>query len=404
MTRFILTNKDARRTLLHLQGLSHKRRSKLTDAELASRIHDLGYVQLDTINTVERAHHQILFSRNETYKHDQLKRLHESDQALFEGFTHDACVIPMEFYPYWRTRFRKAQEMLLNRPGWSRRLGDDPKATIRQVMKRIEREGPTMSRDFEKPTKGNQSWWGWSPTKTALEYQWYSGKIAVVRREGFQKVYDLTERVIPETVRTEKPSKNQIIDWKCRNALMRLGFGTCGEIARFWEMLPPAAVKAWADPLIGKDLVEIDVEGADGSLKAAIAFNNIEDVVQKADDTPTSLRFLSPFDPAIRDRKRTERLFDLDYRIEIFVPEKKRQFGYYVLPILEGERFTGRADLKVHRKEGKLEMKGLWLEPGVKFSKGRQEGLRRELSRLAKFTGASEIEADQAIDDVQWTT
>jgi len=388
-----ISNKDARLLLLNLQGLAQRPDTPLPKESLRTLIHDLGYVQLDSVNAVERAHHMILFSRAEKYDRAHLHTLHAEDRALFEHWTHDTCLIPVEFYPYWKPRFARAENALA-KPAWRARFGADPEKTIRAVKKRLEKEGPLMARDFE--DKGEGGWWGWGPSKTALEYLWRRGDVAIARREGFQKVYDLAERVIPDEHRTRKPTAAEMTDFKCREALRRLGSATPGEIAAFWKTLSPEAAKKWLASN-ADDLIEVEIENADKSLRLTFALKEIEDRLAHLGNAPPRLRFLSPFDPVLRDRQRAERLFGFDYRIEIFVPEKKRQYGYYVLPILEGTRFTGRADMKVHRKEGILEVKGLWLEPRVKWTAKREADFRKALARLAKFTGAEEIKADAAI-------
>ena len=387
-----ITNRQARHLLRDLQGLTRKPAAPLPKEELRALIGKLGYLQLDSVNAVERAHHMMLFSRAEKYKREDLHGLHESDRALFEHWTHDACLIPIEFYPYWQERFKAARQKLKD-GAWKTRLGPHGPKIIKNVKQRIEKEGPLMARDFE--DKGAGGWWGWGPSKTALEFLWRTGDLAISRREGFQKVYDLAERVIPEGHRTHTPSAAAIRDWKCREALKRLGTATPGEIAAFWDSLPPAEVKKWLAEN-ARALCEVEITGADGTKRATLAFKDIEERLE-APAPPTRLRFLSPFDPVLRDRKRAERIFGFDYRIEIFVPEKKRQYGYYVLPILEGARFTGRADMKVHRKEGVLEVKGLWLEPGVKWTSAREEAFRKALARLAKFSNAETIKTDAAI-------
>lgn len=389
-----MSNKQARHILLSRQGLADAPTGPFGPAKLKQMIHQLGYVQLDSINTVERAHHMILHSRADKYRHAHLHTLHEEEASLFEHWTHDACLIPTDFYPYWHQRFERATRHL-NSPRWQERIGPDAKKVIKNVKDRIKREGPLMARDFE--DKGQGAWWGWGPSKTALEFLWRAGDLAIARRDGFQKVYDLTERVIAETHRTEKPSEAATIDWKCREALKRLGVATSSEIAAFWASISPKEANAWVTAEIGKSLAPVTFETHNGETKNAVAFKELEDELTKIKAPHKRLRLLSPFDPVLRDRKRAERLFGFDYRIEVFVPEKKRQYGYYVLPILEGDKFTGRTDLKVHRKEGRLEMKGLWLEPGVKLSNTRETAIRGALSRLAKFTGASEIDADAAL-------
>lgn len=392
-----ISNRDARRLFLDLQGLTQPRAKSDADG-LYDLIYRLGFVQIDSVNAVERAHHMILYSRAENYRRQDLACLLEQRGALFEHWTHDASIIPTEFYPHWRHRFKQAQARL-DHPHWRERLGPDSAKLVRAVRKRIEREGPLMARDFEDKGQSQGQWWGWGPSKTALEYLWRTGELAVARREGFQKVYDLTERVIPGAVRLEKPSARETLDWKCRTALERLGLATPREIAEFWASVSPKDAAAWAAAhLKDKDLITVRLAGA-GETKPLnlLAFADIEDRIKAAKAPPKKLRFLSPFDPVIRDRARARRLFGFDYRIEIFVPERKRHYGYYVLPILEGDRFTGRADVKVHRKEGRLEVKGLWLETDVTLTAAREEAMRKALGRLARFTGAETVEIASAL-------
>lgn len=389
-----LTNKEARRLFIDAHGLSEPRRGACGEEELFSIIQDIGFVQLDTINTVARAHDMILFARRQNFNRDCLATLHESGK-LFEHYTHDASLIPMEFYPYWRQRFQHTKDNMLKRPANQKRLGEKPKATLARVRKQVRDHGPTMTRDFADGPKGEGTWWGWSPTKTALEYLYRSGELAVVRREGFHKVYDLAERVIPEDVFARRPSKAEMVDFKCREALNRIGFGTPTEIGHFWETLRHQDVNKWAKPLLDKELQEVIIEGArDEPEKKAYAFVDLEDRLAAAKEPSKTLRFLSPFDPLIRDRKRLKQLFGFDYTIEIFVPEAKRLYGYYVLPILEGDRIVGRADLKAERKKGVLDMKGLWLTKNVKLTGAREKALHNDLARLAQFCGVEDIDAD----------
>jgi len=389
-----ISNAKARSHLLDKQGLATAPTGPFNADRLQNLIRQLGYVQLDSINTVERAHHMILHSRADGYRHKHLKELHEKRGTLFEHWTHDACLIPTEFYPYWRHRFSTVKERLTH-PNWDKRLGPDGPKIIKAVKARIRKEGSLMSRDFE--DKGEGSWWGWGPSKTALEYLWRAGELAVVRREGFQKVYDLTERSIDPTHRAKKPSLTQTIDWKCREALARLGPATHGEIAAYWASVSNKQAADWVKKQMGKDLIPVEVESVDGTWRKSVALASLEGELSSLPAAPKRLRLLSPFDPIVRDRKRAERLFGFDYRVEIFVPEEKRKYGYYVLPILEGTKFTGRTDIKVHRKEGRVEVKGLWLEKGVKLSAARETGFRKALSRLTKFTGAETVAADAAL-------
>ncbi|WP_246479574.1 winged helix-turn-helix domain-containing protein [Kaustia mangrovi] len=395
MAEITLTNRQARHLFLDGHGLSDRSLGRATADRVLETVRALGFVQLDSINTVERAHHMILYSRLTGYRRSHLDRLHGKDAALFEHWTHDASLIPVEYFPHWRHRFDEARERL-EKPVWRARLGDDAHAVIRAVHDRVAREGPLMARDFDDAHKGEGAWWGWGPSKTALEYLWRAGALAIARRERFEKVYDLTERVIPDEHRSREPSRAETVDWACREALARLGFATHGELAAFWDLVSPEEARAWAEAENGRDIVEIAVEGADGRLRKAWAFNEIEGRLDDLAPPSKTLRLVSPFDPAIRDRRRAERLFGFDYRIEVFVPANKRTYGYYVLPILEGDRFVGRIDLKAHRGDGVLEARGLWLEPRMRLTPSRETGLRRALDRLARFAELEEVRADEA--------
>lgn len=390
-TKLEIKNADARRLFLDRHALSTRPSHALGDEETLALVRRLGFVQLDSVNTVERAHHMILFSRAGGYARENLQALHRDARALFEHWTHDASLIPIEFYPHWHHRFRAAKERLAH-PRWRERFGADPEKTIRKVRARIRKDGAAQARDFE--DKGEGGWWGWGPSKTALEFLWRTGELAIARRDGFEKVYDLAERVIPEELRKARPTRSQTVDWAARAALARLGFATPTEIAAFFDLIEIAEAKDWAKRAARrKEIVEVAIECADGSHRHVFAPASIEAEIAALPPADGRTRLLSPFDPAIRDRKRAIRLFGFDYTIEIFVPEKKRRYGYYVLSILEGDRFIARADLKTHRDSDRLEVKGFWLELGVKFDKARKAAVEEALAELARFAGVTRVDA-----------
>ncbi len=388
----VVSNADARRAFLAGQGLARPVGGRLTRAGLYDLIEDLGFVQVDSINTVERAHHLILFSRNHTYRHKQLGHLLEREAALFENWTHDASIIPTRFYPYWMCRFAKERETL--RARWRKWRKGDYEAMLGQVLDHVRAAGPVMARHLggEDGKKGAEGWWDWHPSKTALEYLWRTGELAVARREGFQKVYDLTERVIPAEHREQAPDRQALIDWACQGALERLVFATSGELAAFWDAVTPAEAAEWCRAHLGDELVEVVVESANGSKpRKAFAWPDYRERLSETPAPPGGIRVLSPFDPLIRDRNRTERLFDFRYRIEVFVPEAKRQYGYYVFPLLEGDRLIGRIDMRTKKDDGELSVNALWLEPRLKFTKAREAKLASQLDRLARFVGAETV-------------
>ena len=387
---YTVDSRLARRILLDRQGLCTPPGGKQSKPELLSLIEQLGFVQVDSINTVERAHHMTLFARNQTYRRAHLADLLENDRALFENWTHDAAIIPTRFYPMWLRHFERHCEVL--RARWQKWRRDGFEAAMGDVLAHVSQGGPAMSRALASDEKkGGDGWWDWHPSKTALEYLWRTGQLAVTRREGFQKVYDLSERVIPDEHRRSSVDDDQLIDWCCRNALQRLGVATSGELAAFWGIISAAEAKRWCERHAAT-LHVVTVEPCDGSRpREALADPSVLDL--SADDLtpPQRLRVISPFDPVVRDRKRLMRLFGFDYRIEVFVPAPKRQYGYYVFPLLEGDRFVGRIDMKCDRGSAVLDVANVWWEPKVRPSKGRIKRLEAELDRVGRFAGCSEV-------------
>lgn len=381
-------NPAARRIFLDRHALAEPPTGAARGADLLGLIRRLGFVQVDSINTVERAHHMILWSRRQSYRPKALRLLHDRDRAVFEHWTHDASVIPMEFLPYWHLRFARDAERLRSRyRGWQ---GPEFEAVLEDVVRHIADQGPVGSGDIgERDKPRRDGWWDWHPSKTALEYLWRSGRLAITRRDGFAKMYDLAERVYPDV---EPPSVERTVDWACNAALDRLGFATSGEIAAFWDLVRPQEARAWAAAALERGEVEaVDVESADGTVRRHIARPGLAGAVADIPPPPNRLRILSPFDPMLRDRARAQRLFGFHYRIEVFVPEARRTYGYYVFPVMEGDRLIGRLDARARRAEGVLQVTAFWPEPGVTTPKRRLERLEAELLRLARLARCDRV-------------
>ena len=379
-----IPNRVARKLWLETQGLAAAPTGPL---DLLATIKRLGFVQLDTIRVIARAHHHILWSRNQNYREPMLGKLLAKDRTVFEHFTHDASILPTEFYPMWRRQFRRMEEKVR---GWEWHRAMPDEAGRNEIKARIEAEGPLCTKAFDTKIKGKREMWRRPPHKLALDYMWYAGELSTSHRVSFAKFYDLTERVIPAHILAAERSDEEQLDWLCSGALDRLGFGTEGDIQRFWDAVSLPEVKAWV-AVNSRDLVPIEIETASGDWLSVLAAPNIEQRLE-AVCTPTSrLRILNPFDPVVRDRARLARLFGFEYRIEIFVPAAKRRWGYYVYPILEGDRFVGRIEVKADRKTGTLIAEKVWPEPGVKWTRARAGKLEAELARLARFVGVAEI-------------
>ena len=372
-------------------------------AALLELIERIGFVQVDSIRTVERAHHMILFARHSRYRPEQLAALLEGDRSLFENWTHDASIIPSRFYPHWHHRFTRECERL--RKQWQK---NRPRgmADIDHILATVRANGPLRARDMasrhaprKAPAKedANLMGWGdWHPSKVALEFLWRTGELAVARREGFQKVYDLTERVLPAQHRAR--SDDNVVDWAMNAALDRLGVASSGELAAFFALVTLSEAKQWSEASReGKardsrdeQLIEVDVESVLGSRpRRSWAREGVFERLGQLPPPPKRLRILSPFDPVLRDRIRMQHLFGFDYRIEIFVPAAKRQFGYYVFPLLEGDRLIGRIDMQRDRDRDALVVKSLWWEDARPASPSRVRRLEAELERYRRFTGVA---------------
>ena len=402
----------ARRALLEAQGLRDDPERRASPAALQRLIERMGFVQIDTINVVERAHHLTLFSRMHGYQPRMLAHLLERRRSLWEHWTHDASAIPTKWHPHWKHRFERYRSRIQRHAWWKARLGDDPERTIVMVRERIERDGPLQSRDFEHDRANHprpeDGWWGWKPAKAALEHLWRSGELVITRRINFQKVYDLAQRAMPDLHAAPISEPEDHVAWACRSALERLVIATPGEIAAFWHAIDPPTARRWCvEAIRSGELTELmveDVRGGKPRKSVALAANEsaLRRLARMAGRDAASggeealndrapMRVLSPFDPVLRDRKRCLRLFGFDYRFEAFTPGPQRRYGYYVMPLLQDDRLVGRIDPKFHRDRGELVVNRVWWEQGVKPTKARRVAVDAALQRLAMFVGAERV-------------
>ena len=384
MSPIRVDNLTARRLWLSAQGLSQTPTGSL---DLLTLIKELGFVQLDSIQVVSRAHHHILWSRNQNYREPMLDKLMSKHRGIFEHFTHDASVLPMDFLPMWERQFRRKRAEL-DRSGWMKSLPDEKGRS--EIKDRIRAEGALSTHAFDTKIEGKKEMWSRPPHKLALDYMWYTGELATCHRVNFTKFYDLSERIFPTDWHANCMDDSKQIDWLCGAALDRMGFGSPGDIQRYWDAVSRSEVGEWVKAN-DTTLVPIEIEGADGTWVPTLAPNDIEERLQGLTPPTTRLRILNPFDPVIRDRTRLSRLFGFDYRVEMFVPAAKRVWGYYVFPLLEGHRFVGRAEIKADRKASTLTVLNLWSEAGVRWSAKRHEKFDAELERLRRLVGVEQI-------------
>ena len=379
----VVPQQAARHLLIAGCGLDHapKRASR---ASVLRIIRQLGFVQVDSISSVERAHHLILHARLDGYVPEMLGHHAEVSRTVFEHWTHDASIIRSDWMPWWTHRFAGSKERML-RDEWMReRLGRDWRSTIADVKNAITERGPLATRDFPRPPRAHAGWWDWSPHKSALEFLWRAGELAIDSRDGFEKVYDLAERVYGKLPQTS--TRADMVAWACDQALVRLGAATAREVAQFMNAVTVAEATAWCNEQVaGGKVVRALLERETGCTIPGFARRNWESAAARVsiDMTP---RLLTPFDPLTRDRTRLNALFNFDYRFEAFVPKAKRVHGYYTMPVLVGDTFIARIDLASDRAAGVLRINQVWLEPGVPTRRGGAQ-VKSACDRLAKQLG-----------------
>jgi uncharacterized protein YcaQ len=378
-----IDNRQARWLWLQSQGLSETPTGPL---DLPEMIRHLGYVQLDTIQNVTRAHHHILWSRNQNYREPMLDKLLGEDRAVFEHFTHDASILPIEFYPMWQRQFRRLGEKVAGYSSFKKAVAE---IGGEEIKARIAAEGPLSTQAFDTKVVGKKQMWDRPPHKRVMDQLWYAGELATSHRLNFTKYYDLSERVIPSHHRETTHEDADQIDWLCRNALDRLAFGSLGEIQRFWGAVDAKETRAWLQS--AGDMVAVELETHEGKWLKTLAPPDIEARLSNASEPSARLRIINPFDPAVRDRNRLLALFGFTYRNEMFVPAAQRIWGYYVYPILERDRFVGRIEIKADRSAGHLRVTQFWPEPGARWSAARHDRLAAELARLARLIGVGEV-------------
>ncbi|MGC6452553.1 MAG: winged helix-turn-helix domain-containing protein [Candidatus Puniceispirillaceae bacterium] len=343
-------------------------------------IRRLGFLQIDTVRNVVRAQDHILWSRNRNYRERMLWPLLRQ-RHLFEHFTHDASLIPMEIYPLWQRQFRRLGDRAAKAAWYRSGMNAGEIAALRD---RIAAEGPLSTHAFDSTAEGREMW-ARKPHKKALEQMWYAGDLATAERRSFVKYYDLGERVFPPLAEGA-PDEDAAGRMLCDLAIDRMGVANAGEIRRFWDAVTVQDVKSW---LQGSDLVAVRVEGADGRWQDSWAAPDIEARLAAIPPMTPQIRIINPFDPAIRDRARLKRIFGFAYTNEMFVPPAQRRWGYYVYPLLEGDRFVGRIEAKADRQGGMLRVTGFWPEPGLRWGQGRADRLRIELERFARLAGVT---------------
>jgi len=387
----VLTKTQAQRLMLAGLGLLTKPRKNASKQDLLSTIRRIHNLQLDTISVVARAHLHILWSRLGSYNPSWLEELH-AEGRLFEYFSHGVCLLPIDDYPLFRSL------MMRKFVGWDniRDWGEQNSEVLEEILQHIRENGEVRSKDFENK-QSHGPWWDWKVEKVALEHLYYRGDLMIARREKFQRVYDLRERVLPTWDDSQAPSYEEAVKVLTLNSVKALGLANLTWAANYFYLKKAETAQALKE-LEEEGLIHpVDVEGLKGN-PYYVHIDNLSllNGALEGKLRPTHTAILSPFDPLVTDRARARELFDFDYNIECYTPAPKRKYGYFVLPILHKGSLVGRMDAKAWRNEKRLQVIKLFLEPGVKPNKALTKDLADTIRAYAAWQGLDNV-------DIEWT-
>jgi uncharacterized protein len=339
----------------------------------------LGAIQMDSVNVLARNHLLIPFARVGSYGVDGLHEAIYGQRRGFEYWGHMASWLPIHEYRYFLPRM---QRMRHEARGWWKQIREENAALYPLVMERIRSEGALGAAAFEDPRGGRGTWWDWKPAKLVLEDLLDMGELmCTARTAGFARLYDLPERVLPASLDISDPGEEPARRHLLLRGLDSLGVATPAEIADYYRLKPQSSRPALAQLLAEGKIVQVEVEGWKPPAYTTAAA--LEGPLDPPEHPPT---FLAPFDNLMWQRDRVERMFGFRYRVEIYVPEPKRHYGYYVLPLLARANLGGRADLKLDRQAGVLRVRGLWLEGAEPME------AQSALEALARQLGATDID------------
>jgi uncharacterized protein YcaQ len=383
-----LSRAQARRVALVAQGFRDPRHTVPTMRTFARTLSRTAVLQIDSVNVLQRAHFMPLFSRMGPYDTDLLRRASEQrPRRIVEYWAHVAAFMPVELWPHMRHRMRAYEarghdwEAVRHKP-----------ELVDSLLAEVAERGASTPRDLDDglPRKKVHWGWNWSDTKKVMEYLFASGQLAVAgRNSAFERLYDLPERVIPrEHLEASEPTLEEASVELLRRAAVAHGVGTEFDLRDYFRMRPEPTKVALTTLVESGELLPVRIEGW-----------HRQAYLHRDAALPRRVRaraLLSPFDPVVWERERTEHLFDFRYRIEIYVPEAKRVHGYYVLPFLLGDRIVGRVDLKADRKSGVLRVLGTYAEPGAPDETA--DELAAELWDLAGWLGLDDIDVAQRGD------
>lgn len=359
----MLTHRAARTLALAAQGLDRRPRRRARKADVLAAIRRMGALQIDTIHVVARSPYLVLWSRLGDYDARWLDALLR-ERKLFEYWAHEACFLPIERYPLFRHR-------MLDHgwAGWryAHAWMDRHRDETARLLARVRETGEVRSTDFARKTTGG-AWWDWKPEKRMLESLFTAGELMIARRENFQRIYDLRERVLPSWDDADLPSRDEVRRTMAMDAVRAMGIAKAKWVADYFRMAKTPTRQLV--PRLAEEgaLLAVGVEGWDEPGYVHPDHAALLDAVAAGRRQPVLTTLLSPFDPLVWDRVRAREMFGFDYRLECYTPAPKRRYGYFVLPILHRGALVGRLDAKAHRKDGIFEVKSIHLEPGVRVT------------------------------------
>jgi len=379
MKEMSLPKAQARKIILHAAGLSRRAQFGKGREAVYKLIEHLGFVQVDTNYTVERAHHHTIAARVPDYKPEWLGDL-QADGRIFEFFTSDSGYMPMK-------NFRFSLPVKQGFSSARKPLTPAEVNLMNKVLDRVGREGPLMVKDFENDRlEASAGWWDWRPSKIALERLYLDGRLMTTRTREFQKVYDLPKNLIPGDIDVTMPPPEEFARHVIRQGLRSLGVAYAKELAWRARYVKGHLVKKELETMVAEGEVCIvsvqDFKTAPLYMLPGYRSKKIE----LSDD----VYILSPFDPLNVFRHRLRDFFNFDYQIECFVPEPKRKYGYFSLPVLVGDTFAARMDSKADRKQKTLIVHNLHFEP-VKLSKAQLGGIADAIREFAEFNGCEDV-------------
>jgi uncharacterized protein YcaQ len=387
-----LSLRAARHLHLAAQGLLERSRRKAGKDDVLAAIRRMALLQIDTISVVARSPYFVLWSRLGDYDRAWLDAL-LAEGKLFEYWAHEACFVPTEDYRLLRHRMLDPASM-----GWkfSVRWLEQHRADVERILQHIREHGPVRSADFARPAgKKGSGWWDWKPEKRHLEVLFTAGELMVAERRNFQRVYDLRERVLPQWQDArDLPTLEHAQHKMIRRSCQALGVVKAGWVADYYRLRRgkyDAALHTLTD---AGELLPVRIEGWQHD---AYVHRDLLPLIVDADSVRSPVTtLLSPFDPVVWDRKRASELWDFDYRIECYTPAPKRQYGYFVLPILSRGRLVGRLDAKAHRQAGIFEVKALFLEPGVRPTQQLGKDVAQAIQRCADWHGTPVVSVERS--------